>query len=542
MPEPRTNRQSRPTLLIGLGGTGKQVLLNLRRIFYDRHGAFSLPHVGHLWIDTDTRSKGIDGEDLDFLLKEVDFEEKEKVGTRLERSDLANYYDHPNDYPHIFSWFDLSLKKHGEIKDGAGQIRSFGRLAFFHHYRAIENKMRDQVDRITGVNAQNQAARNHHIEVDLSTWDAWVIFSVAGGTGSGMFLDTVFLLRSLYPNINVRGMLVLPALFTSDTSARIYGNAYAALVELEHYNYAKDVQQTDDEGSLHLFKPIWTRERFDQASGALRGPVFDTCYVLGNRPRSKGGGVDIDDKNAYCEMLAEYLYIEYGGDSDALASQWRGARSNFTNALTNIVAHGYNIDGTPVRETYSVNYSSFGLSKLFIPVDRIYTRCRHRLALDLVDHWTRHTTAPRTLDKLLAEKVLPRLELSDQGERRDVVAALDWGGERGEKLTAQLRRQVLDRGLEYARDPSRDDIGQQLVEWYQREMLNGKLDRTDPSPERWGSIASNRRRGARAARSGRPPIRYGAGAAACANRSTGATEGALSGAGNPRAQRGCPTR
>jgi hypothetical protein len=490
------SQHSRPTLLIGLGGTGKQVLLNLRRVFYDRHGVFTLPHIGHLWIDTDTRSKGIDGEDLDFLLKEVDFEEKEKVGTKLERSDLANYYDHPDDYPHIFSWFDLNLKKHGEIKDGAGQIRSFGRLAFFHHYRAIRDKVRDQVDRITSVNAQNQAARERGMTVDLSTWDAWVIFSVAGGTGSGMFLDMVFALRELYPNLNVRGILVLPSIFSSDTSARIYGNSYAALVELEHYNYAKDVQQSDNTGSLHLFHPQWTRDLFDHPGEGMRGPVFDTCYILGNRPRSKGGGVDIDDKNAYCEMLAEYLYIEYGGDSDALATQWRGARSNFTNALTNIVSHGYDFDNDSFRETYSVNYSSFGLSKLFIPIDRIYTRCRHRLALDLIDHWTRTVEPPRTLDKLLVDKIMPRLELAGDGERRDIVMALDWGGERGEKLVAQVRKQTREKTNSLLRELARDDIGEQISDWYLKDMLGGKLDRSDASVERWGSIATTIHRNA----------------------------------------------
>lgn len=486
----------RPALLIGLGGTGKQVLLNLRRMLYDHYGACTLPHLGHLWVDTDTRSRGIDGQDLDFLLKEVDFEEKEKVGTRLERADLTNYYAHPQDYPHVFSWFDLELQKHGEIKDGAGQIRSFGRLAFIHHYKDIISKVRAQVDRVTSVNAQNQSARDFQMTVDLSSWDAWLIFSVAGGTGSGMFLDMAFALRNLYPNLNIRGMLVLPSIFSSDTSLKIYGNAYAALVELEHYNYAKDARGTDSGDSLHLFRPLWTRDLYDQAGTRLRGPVFDTCYILGNRPRSGAGSVDIADKNAYCEMLAEYLFIEYGGEADTLAAQWRGARSNYTNALTSTVSHGYDFDGQPFRETWSVSYSSFGLAKLFIPVDRIYTQCVHRLALDLIDHWTRPVDPPRDLDREIKEQIMPRLAVADDGERHDILQALDWAGSRGDKLSAQIRLRTSEKLQQWQADPGRTDLMRVIQSWYRKEILDGLLQRSDASVDRWGGMATTVRQNA----------------------------------------------
>lgn len=483
-------QQARPALLIGLGGTGKQVLLNLRRMFYDHYGTTTLPHLGHLWIDTDTRSRGIDGEELDFLLKEVDFEEKEKVGTQLERADLANYYAHPHDYPHVFGWFDLDLKKHGEIKDGAGQIRSFGRLAFVHHYKDIKTTVRAQVDRITSVAAQNQSAREFEMAVDVSNWDAWVIFSVAGGTGSGMFLDMVFALRSLNPNLNIRGILVLPSIFSSDTSLKIYGNAYAALMELEHYNYAKAGPGTDGGEGLHLFRPVWTRDDYDQAGNGLRGPVFDACYILGNRPRSGAGGVDIADKNAYCEMLAEFLFIEYGGRDDALAMQWRGARSNYTNALTSTVSHGYEFDGQPFRETWSVAYSSFGLSKLFIPVDRVYTQCIHRLALDLIDHWTRPVDPPRDLDRELKERLMPSLGVADEGNRHQILEAIDWSGNRGERLSGQVRQRTADKLQQWSADPGRDDLGQLIQVWYRKEMLDGLLLRSDAAVDRWGGMAT----------------------------------------------------
>lgn len=45
----------RPTLFLGLGGTGKEVLLRLRRKFYERWGVTGLPCTSYLWMDTDQR-------------------------------------------------------------------------------------------------------------------------------------------------------------------------------------------------------------------------------------------------------------------------------------------------------------------------------------------------------------------------------------------------------------------------------------------------------------------------------------------------------
>ena len=70
MTDAATLRPHRPVLLIGMGGTGKQVLLNLRRMFHDHYNVPTLPHIGHIWIDTDASSSTLDGQDIEsnFLL------------------------------------------------------------------------------------------------------------------------------------------------------------------------------------------------------------------------------------------------------------------------------------------------------------------------------------------------------------------------------------------------------------------------------------------------------------------------------------------
>jgi len=69
----------RPTLFIGLGGTGKEVLLHLRRKFYERFDEPKLPCTAFLWIDTDTRDVMAQGERIDEIYQEVRFNEEERL-------------------------------------------------------------------------------------------------------------------------------------------------------------------------------------------------------------------------------------------------------------------------------------------------------------------------------------------------------------------------------------------------------------------------------------------------------------------------------
>lgn len=49
----------RPTLYIGLGGTGKEVLLRLRRRVCDEFGTQTLPWTRFLYIDCDDSAMGV---------------------------------------------------------------------------------------------------------------------------------------------------------------------------------------------------------------------------------------------------------------------------------------------------------------------------------------------------------------------------------------------------------------------------------------------------------------------------------------------------
>ena len=144
-------------------------------------------------------------------------------------------------------WFPLSNKELinnlTDLKKGAGQIRIFGRLAFFFNSDKIKKAISDSINAIMGVEQANSFFSPTNQEIDI-----YIVGSLAGGTGSGMFMDTALMCRDIVtdgPNnieVAIRGYFVLPEVFlnarigTAHDFPRIYPNAAGALMELDMFS------------------------------------------------------------------------------------------------------------------------------------------------------------------------------------------------------------------------------------------------------------------------------------------------------------------
>src|SRR5947209_3930382 len=150
-----------PTLLVGLGGSGKDVLLRVRRMFYERHGrradgSVGFPIVGYLALDTDPGAfERLEGESpSDFVLRNIQFKRggtPEALDCTVEPRQLEDYFrGGEQSYPHVFRWLPPELKRFGAngIVGGAGQNRLFGRLAFFHHFSTIAQTLKARIGQI----------------------------------------------------------------------------------------------------------------------------------------------------------------------------------------------------------------------------------------------------------------------------------------------------------------------------------------------------------------------------------------------------------
>ena len=179
-----------PTLLIGLGGTGGEVLLRLRRKFFEQTLSPSHPSVRYLYIDCDRdfEERALGDPRAKPVKAHIAFEQGEKILATVDSGFFDSYNANPGFYGHIYEWLPQDLPP--EVNMGAGAVRPIGRLTFFHRFTRITAAIADAyesfaVARSPGGKASAGAGNPRII----------VVSSLAGGTGSGIFLDLGFWLR-----------------------------------------------------------------------------------------------------------------------------------------------------------------------------------------------------------------------------------------------------------------------------------------------------------------------------------------------------------
>lgn len=242
----------RPTLFIGVGGTGMEVLMRVRRRVLNTPWGNSGVRVDSLaefpvaqFIQFDLDQGAIidsgraQAEDLQFDL--VKFTDEEKL---VESFDIEKYSrddDSLGRFPHIQSWSPLTPKKIRDLgidpSKGAGQIRAISRLYFFDKYPKIRDKIRLKLKSLKAGLSRDTQLKELGLELDQSNFRIVVVGSVAGGTGSGAFLDMGWLAgwiaRDEVGSADVELMLFMPTGFSSANKDRTEANGYAALMELE---------------------------------------------------------------------------------------------------------------------------------------------------------------------------------------------------------------------------------------------------------------------------------------------------------------------
>ncbi len=257
----------RPTLYIGVGGTGMEVMMRVRRrilnaswgsenVRLESLSQFPIAQFIHFDLDQGSviDSGRAQAEDLQYNL--VKFTDDEKI---VESFDIEKYSRDDaslSRYPHIQNWLPLTPKKIRELgidpAKGAGQIRAVSRLYFFDKYSKTRDKIRAKLNVLKAGLSSDEVLKKLNLELDTSKFRIVVIGSVAGGTGSGSFLDMGWLAKWVAANeveaADVELMIFLPTGFASANKSRTEANAYAALMEIESamVGHSKYVEKWDD--------------------------------------------------------------------------------------------------------------------------------------------------------------------------------------------------------------------------------------------------------------------------------------------------------
>ena len=345
-----------PTLYIGLGGSGMKILTRLKRYFIEQYGEVPANKV-FLAIDTD--------------------KELAKLDSRLDQREIS--LDKRTEFYHCevvapLTFIDSSLEAQewivepfppAAIRAGTGAVRESGRLALFAHSHDVFRRIRMAFDRLQHIQLDAEMQDQGFEQADGGI-EVYVCGSVAGGTGSGTFLDVgIFCCRYLPPGTLIYAVLMGPRIYENVGAVyRTKANAYAALMELD---YLMSIGQRKKKGK-------WAddyRVRYDRDEFVVDQPPFDVVHLVdGVNQRGK----IIPTPGQLIRFISECIFLSTSANIGGVL------RSAVDNVLT--ITTTQNPDFWNGKPAF---YSSFGSAAAVYPAPVYVERGTHRFALALMD-------------------------------------------------------------------------------------------------------------------------------------------------------------
>ena len=290
----------RPTIYVGLGGTGIKAISRTKKMFEDAFGKGNIPkQIAFAAIDFDLA----EDPNLPTSMRE-DFL---SINNAASPRQLYQSRHEEGEYQWVFpqnAGYIGSL-----ISDGASQVRTYGRFLTEMIINNIEKRIADCITQVNNIENSTDG-----LKVDRTGGvDIHIAMSLAGGTGCGSFINVASLLRNKYQNkVKLIGYGVLHSVFrTMDPSTnktpRVVANAYSAILDLD---YLMEATATNPiELTLNGNKTTLTQ------------PLYDEFFVVDNETEN---GKRVDNIGKLCEVVGTCMYVA-GGE---LGSKVQSGQSN----------------------------------------------------------------------------------------------------------------------------------------------------------------------------------------------------------------------
>ena len=360
-------------LIIGLGGTGGDIICELRKRIYEDYRNID-PQVKDVFIDylyVDSSRADLLG--LDQEGKKVDgYAEKwSTLGANialspaqtlfiggLEKEKIDNLYKY-NNINGFFNEKDRTDTAQGISQIvGAGiggQRRRFGRMLFANNILNTPSFITLLQAR---VNDLHNKAKVHGDNIGNITFH--ICAGLGGGTGSGTIIDTIAQIRRLFPQggnenqYRICLYLYIPEALKNmvrDKENYYRPNGYAALLELNAM-------------SIGVFRPIDITNTQDVAADEkrIRNAGFDAAYVYTNR-NAAGNQYNLEELP---KIAADFLFQKL----------LQGISARFE-SNENSGTMPEEVNGTPVHST---RFMSFGIKRLIYPETEIQEYAAYRYA------------------------------------------------------------------------------------------------------------------------------------------------------------------
>ena len=353
-------------LAIGIGGTGVAALAELKQKVYqqlepdDPNSAVpTYQHIQFLAIDSDTtdidqmRGKAKLDKDQDFFsINNPNLTAALKAKNQVKGNAALN-------------WMDIDKINNLLSTQGAGGVRQVGRFLLISKAGALEKTIESKCRQaLEGMNGPNL--------------DVYIFAGISGGTGSGCFLDTCYIVQKALEEIgnaassNVMGFFFLPDVVTSkpqvasDPTKVKYNssNGYAAMKELDYLMSLKD---GDD----------WFRQNYSAFKIETQEPPVKMCHLIS---ATKADGSIVANGFQYCINVAADYVMAYLADVELPAANRNatdGSSTPTTEYGLTMRGHLANVDngvsGLPRMHGANLSYHILGAANAEIPMTQIST-------------------------------------------------------------------------------------------------------------------------------------------------------------------------
>ncbi|NUQ64395.1 MAG: hypothetical protein HUU20_18160 [Pirellulales bacterium] len=339
-----------PAVVIGLGGTGQQALIRIKKLFLEQSGRIP-PCIKLLAFDTTADREtayGPGGEKITF-----DDAEFCHMSVRSVADAIKN--------PHVDSWWiPYDPLNRSTVADGAGGIRQVGRLATFANIDLVVALLKNAFEQVRKAGLKDEMRKCGLELLESSSPQVFVVSSLAGGTGAGSFIDFSILSRALGgPNMFYTAFFVMPWVFR-DVAKTCFENGYASLLELEKVNAASPEDP---------FVVDYTSSR----RFSLEERPYHIVNLIDGKCRN---GQWILSRQEIPAFVGESIFNSIG----AVAKRYRQIADNVMTMITLAL-------GKPEEwKGQQAIYSTTGISSIVYPAHRIHEKLTAEFACNLIGH------------------------------------------------------------------------------------------------------------------------------------------------------------
>ena len=381
-----------PTLFVGLGTTGTNILKNLRELMSEEYGHAGLPIFRYIAIETDA---AMDASNTNQM---KDYERINLISATIGKFGPVQWKltpGHPQYDPYLVEWLNPELLKFaGAFNAGAANIRMAGRLCLWENWGKMQGAFAKAQAAVIAPAAMKEAEKilGKPLDDGGGGINVYVVGTLCGGSCSGMLVDVgYFCKNTLGASANVHGIFTMYdevlAMGAAAPTVVQSANCYASLQELNYYSHLQTTYLQTIYGDNYS-PPIGMVQSSE--------PPFDYTMLVSPsgieqnvRFVKEGGIIDLDGLNL---MVALNLFADAAGDTDG---KKEAIRINF---------QGFPGFGTlkPVEvgkiPTMMKSMASFGLTAVWYPKYRIASAAACLISQKLCNNWMdTHTSEAESL-------------------------------------------------------------------------------------------------------------------------------------------------